>query len=368
MSKMNWKKVIGWGVAALVVIGVVGTNMYNQQKNSTGKRNVYAVLPLTGPLSVWGKQAKETIDYYLKTHVHDKLNLIYIDSESNPSKALTGLQSKVLDENNPIVISAISSVSASLLPFLDKNRGFNVSMYAKDSPTYVHYKNQQRISFPVKTEIGEKVMNYINKNYKTMTVLYSEDELGRLGLQKLKEMFKGEIIDSFSFSVAERDVRNTVVKALATKPEAFFAIAPASLGLRNVLKELGTSGFEGGIFANQAYQVDSVYKNLEGIDNVFFPCYDILVEDPVSPKRAQVVSELAKEGLELSCLTIEPYNSIAFVNYLIENNIPFNREDILKLKTFEGIAGPLNLTENGDAEVDLGLCKTKNGKIVPVTE
>ena len=84
MSKMNWKKVIGWGVAALVVIGVVGTNMYNQQNTDNSKKNVYAVLPLTGPLSVWGKQAKETIDYYLKTHVHDKLNLIYIDSESNP--------------------------------------------------------------------------------------------------------------------------------------------------------------------------------------------------------------------------------------------------------------------------------------------
>ena len=31
-AKLNWKKVIGWGVVALVVIGVVGTNMYNQQK------------------------------------------------------------------------------------------------------------------------------------------------------------------------------------------------------------------------------------------------------------------------------------------------------------------------------------------------
>ena len=38
------------------------------------------------------------------------------------------------------------------------------------------------------------------------------------------------------------------------------------------------------------------------------------------------------------------------------------------MKTFEGIAGTLTLTENGDSEVELGLCRTRNGKIVPVEE
>ena len=270
MRKLNWKSIVGWGVAALVAGFIVYSNMQEQKAlQESGERNVYAVLPLTGPLSVWGKQTKETIDYYLKKNPDAPMNLIYIDSESNPSKALTGLQSKVLDDNNPIVISAISSVSASLLPFLSRHGGFNVSMYAKDSPTYTQYQNQHRISFPVRTEIGEKTIEYANKHYKTMTILYSEDELGRLGLNEMKKAFKGEVIADFSFSVAERDVRNTVVKALATKPDAFFVIAPASLGLRNVLKELGTSGYQGGILANQAYQVDSVYQNLEGIDNNF---------------------------------------------------------------------------------------------------
>ena len=201
-----------------------------------------------------------------------------------------------------------------------------------------------------------------------MTILYSEDELGRLGLNEMKKAFKGEVIADFSFSVAERDVRNTVVKALATKPDAFFVIAPASLGLRNVLKELGTSGYQGGILANQAYQVDSVYQNLEGIDNVLFPCYDILVEEPASEKRKQVMAELEKEGLHLNCLTIEPYNAVAFVDYMLKNKIPIERSAIVKMKTFVGIAGTLTLTENGDSEVELGLCRTRNGKIVPVEE
>ena len=368
MSKLNWKKVIGWGVAALVVIGVVGTNMYNQQKNSIGKKNVYAVLPLTGPLSVWGKQAKETIDYYLKTHPDTSIQLIYVDSESNPSKALTSLQSKILNDKNPIVISAISSVSAALLPFLDKNGGFNVSMYTKVSPSTAAYKNQHRISFPILTEMGEKVIDYANKHYKTMTVFYSEDELGRLGLNAMKETFKGEVIDAFSFSVADRDVRNTVIKALVANPESVFVISPPSIGYRNIIKELVTQGYKGGILTNQGYQVDWIYQNLEGVENVLYPCYDILLEEPVSEKRKQVVAELAKEGLHLNALTIEPYNSIAFVDYLLRNNIPFERSEILKMKKFEGIAGPLTLTENGDSDFELNICTTKNGKMVLMTE
>ena len=36
----------------------------------------------------------------------------------------------------------------------------------------------------------------------------------------------------------------------------------------------------------------------------------------------------------------------------------------MKVKTFEGIAGPITFTEDGDAEFELGFCTVKNGKIV----
>ena len=38
--KFNWKKVIGWGVATLVVIAVVGTNIYNQQQKDKRSKNL----------------------------------------------------------------------------------------------------------------------------------------------------------------------------------------------------------------------------------------------------------------------------------------------------------------------------------------
>ncbi|MBP5534680.1 MAG: ABC transporter substrate-binding protein [Alphaproteobacteria bacterium] len=365
MKKINWKVIVVCVVVALIAGFIICSNMKEQKAlQESGKRNVYAVLPLSGPLAVWGKQAQETIDYYLKKNPDAPMNLIYIDSEGNPSKALTALQSKILDEKNPIVISAVSSISAALLPFLDQHGGFNVSMYTKVSPATATYKNQQRISFPILTEMGEKLIDYMNKHYKTMAIFYSEDELGRLGLNAMKEVFKGEVIGAYSFSVAERDVRNTVVKALATNPDAVFVISPPSIGYRNVINELGTAGYQGGILTNQGYQVTWVFQNLEGMDNVMFPCYDILLDENTSEKRKQVMAELSAEGLDLNCLRIEPYNAVAFVDYMLKHNIPFERSEILKMKTFEGIAGPITFTEDGDAEFELGFCTIKDGKIV----
>ena len=201
-----------------------------------------------------------------------------------------------------------------------------------------------------------------------MVVFYSEDELGRLGLNAMKEAFKGKVIDTFSFSVADLDVRNTVAKAVAENPEAVFVIAPPSIGYRNIIKELGTSDYKGRILTSQSYQVDWIYQNLEGIDDIMFPCYDILLEGSTSEKRKKLIAELGNEGLHLNSLTIEPYNAIAFVDYLLRNNIPFERSEILKMKTFEGIAGPLTFTIDGESEFELGFCTTKNGKIVPVNE
>ena len=362
------KKLIIALCVALVVFAV-GYNAYQSEKQAhADKRNVYAVLPLTGPLSVWGKQAKETMDYYLKKNPDTPMHLVYVDSESNPMKAVTGLQSKILNDKNPIVISAISSVSAALLPFLSQHNGFNVSMYTKVSPAIAQYQNQHRISFSILTEMGKQAMDYANGHYQTMTVFYSEDELGRLGLQALKNTFKGKIIDTFSFSVADRDVRNTVLKSLNKKPDAVYVIAPPSIGYMNIIKELVTQGYTGMIMTNQGFQVDWIYQNLNSVDNIMFPCYDILLEDNTSNKRKQIVTQLQNEGLHLNSLTIEPYNAIAFTDYLLRHNIPFERSEILKLKTFEGIAGTLTLTDDGESDFELTLCKVKDGKIAKVEE
>ena len=76
------KKILGWAVAILVVVGVVGTNMYQQQQSSnTDKRKVYAALPLTGVLAVAGQDYKKAMDAAYSKINNPKIELVYVDTE-----------------------------------------------------------------------------------------------------------------------------------------------------------------------------------------------------------------------------------------------------------------------------------------------
>ena len=123
MSKINWKKVIGWVVAALVVIGVVGTNMYNQQQNSTGKKNVYALLPLSGPLAQYGKDLQQEIKFLVQDKKYT-FNTVFLDSAGEGQKAILAFQQATLNEENPIVITTFSTVGSAIAPAVAERNGF----------------------------------------------------------------------------------------------------------------------------------------------------------------------------------------------------------------------------------------------------
>ena len=61
MKKLNWKSIVGWGIAALVAGFIVYTNMQEQKAlQNSGKKNVYAVLPLSGGWAFGGKEEKKS--------------------------------------------------------------------------------------------------------------------------------------------------------------------------------------------------------------------------------------------------------------------------------------------------------------------
>ena len=76
MSKLNWKKVIGWAVAAAVVVGVVGFNMHQQQAlQNSDKKIVYAILPLSGQIAQYGKDMQKRKINSLLIHTPQKSRL-----------------------------------------------------------------------------------------------------------------------------------------------------------------------------------------------------------------------------------------------------------------------------------------------------
>ena len=120
MSKMNWKKVIGWGVAALVVVGVVGTNMYQYQKEQKGDKPVVKIgvtLPLTGAMAQLGQQGKKAIELRLSEVEKDSkfdYKVIFEDDQLQSSKEFTNAQKLINFNNVDVMISGFAGGASAI--------------------------------------------------------------------------------------------------------------------------------------------------------------------------------------------------------------------------------------------------------------
>ncbi|MFQ6704158.1 MAG: ABC transporter substrate-binding protein, partial [Alphaproteobacteria bacterium] len=242
MSKLNWKKVIGWAVAALIVIGVVGTNMYNQQKQAnSSKKNVYAVLPLTGAFAEFGKNIQKDIEVFMRDNNYS-FNIKYIDSEAKPDKAITAIQQATLYDDNPVVLSAFSTVAVALAPFIEQKKGF---LFGISTITHTNTKNFLQMG-PDATVYVAPVVNHLKKgNYKNVALFFIQDEYGLKQRNFLMEQLKGtpaEIKTEIAMSLSNADVRTEVYKIMSTNPDAILVQGLPSPGYLNIIRELKAQG------------------------------------------------------------------------------------------------------------------------------
>ena len=161
-GKINWKSVIGLSVAALVAIFIVYTNMQEQKAlQNSGKRNVYAVLPLSGPMGQSGKEAQQVMNHYYQKGDYP-FNLIYIDSETNPTKAITALQQKTVNDENPIVIAALTGITEAVAPYIRQKNGFLFCFVHTIS--YLCRRNQKNV-FPFAKHFFQNQVDFYSKNH-----------------------------------------------------------------------------------------------------------------------------------------------------------------------------------------------------------
>ncbi|MBE6446547.1 MAG: amino acid ABC transporter substrate-binding protein [Alphaproteobacteria bacterium] len=370
MSKLNWKKVIGWAVAALVVIGVVGTNMYNQQQNSdNSKRIVYAVLPLSGQFASYGKDVQKTMDVYM-AQKDFAFQIKYIDSEGNPSKAITALQQATLNDNNPLVISAFSYISTPLAPVVHNKNGFLFGVItasiSSDTNSY------QRISGNA-ADVVKPISDYIAKHPKKTNLIYIQDELSIKELNAIKESIKNSeqtINREMVLDMNTLDVRNSVVKLLSDKPERIILLGQPTPGYLNILRELKAQAYQGEVFTDSALSNPPTIKALgDNMEDIYSPTMTIEADIPQPEKVEKMRIELAKVDLPVYISVSEAIDTLDLIQYTLENNLPFSQETYTNLKKWNGLSGNIHFPGKGETFVDFYiLTQRRNGKFIPVTE
>ena len=172
-KKINWKSIVGWGIAALVAGFIVYNNMQEQKAlQESGKRNVYAVLPLTGILAETGKAIKDIIVEWEKQHPTALFNIQYIDTQSRPDIAVSAFYQATLYDESPIVFGAISSVGNALSPILKEKKGFGFG--TNTLPLKQNLGSYQRVSNSI-DDYMPPFIEYLKK-LPTLAVVYTEDD------------------------------------------------------------------------------------------------------------------------------------------------------------------------------------------------
>ncbi|MBP5343700.1 MAG: ABC transporter substrate-binding protein [Alphaproteobacteria bacterium] len=370
MSKLNWKGIIGWGVAIAVIFGIVGYNAYQSEKQATtGRQKIYAVLPLSGNVAFLGKKIKGVIDYATQKHTYP-FEIVYVDSESNPMKSLTALQTATIAQEKPIVLSFMSSVGSAIVPYIKQQKGFLFTVTTKsitaDVDSFLHMDCDI-------SDIMNPLVERILKKYNTLDIVYIEDDYGLSEKNYLvSELNKHGFNDIrvLGIPLNIQDPKNEVTKLLSKNPEVIVILGNPTLGYINLFKQIHLQDFKGDLMTAEMNDPDlnkMVQPYMEGMVAVVSPLGMQMNLSDTDKQMKERIDE-SKTGLAY-LVAMQVLDALSLIEYTITNSLPFTRETYNNLTNWMNVLGN-NVAFKGErpqhCPYPLILGRYQNGTFIPV--
>ena len=364
MMKVNLKKVIGFCVAIVALGLVVYTNIQNQKAlHNTGKKNVYAVLPLSGSMADSGNAMKDMIVQWQKRHPDALFNIQFVDSQTRPDVAISALNQATLYDDNPIVLTALTLIANVLSPVVKQKNGFAFGTITL--PLKQNIGSYQRVSNSI-DDYMPQLVQYLQKS-SSLAIIYTEDDYGVLASTELSSRYTangGKITNKIGLDLKQRDVRIEIEKILQNKPGAVAVLGMPTLGYINAIKELKIRGYKGLIVGDYTLALPYIQKALEGYmeDNYFF------ILHPLPEREKEIMSAVNDANTVFYHIPAELWDVLDIINYTIEHNLSFNQETYTRMGKWKGVAGDVVFPGNGDSLYPFILVQYINGQFVPVKE
>ena len=362
------KKILGWALAILVVVGVVGFNMYQEKQNATtDKKSIHAIYPLTGTMAAVGQEVKKSIEVYIQQNPNLPFEVKFYDNQSDPNKTISIARQISINDAQPVFMCGVSALCRPLIPILPSVNGFLVLSASPRAETE-NPGNFQRVSFS-HLDMNLPFIQYIKPEQK-IVIIHSNDETGHTGAKLITDNLgekANNILAKIAFDHKELDNRITVLNAMSYKPDVIIVTAGPSMGFVKVIKTLKEQEYPGTILADPSLRTPSLIalfsnKESEGIYVPIMPTERIYKEYP------QVAKALEDNGLELYNFPINVWDALDIINHFVANGIPFNQEEFLKMGKWHGISSDITFTPNANSSYKFVLSILKDGKFIPVEE
>lgn len=369
MKKKLGKSVrIGFIAVAAIIVGMLTISQFFHKHCADEKRTVYAVLPLTGFAGQGGRLLQSIMDLYLSQNTNSNLEVVYLDSEANPAKAITALNQAIATEEEALVISAYTAVSAAIIPLVESRGGYTFAVTTSGTSEISQNKKYQLFSYS--PEDYKPIANYASKKYKHGAVVYSNDEYGVAGNNYFRKEYLlggGECI-SIPYQASDSGVRETIQKVLECKPEFIVVISSVTSKYIELFKQIKMMSFGGEIIADIVFSYPPIYGALGNLANgIIFMGLDVDLSQPLTEKGRLFRRMCVKNKIPPYFAMVQAYDMMKAIDFCLNRQIPFSSKTLLQAqREFSGVICDIEFASNGITHYPYILVRYEDGKILPV--
>jgi len=370
---------IGIGIAVAVIL--VAVFIVTQTKREPGEIKIGAILPLTGDIGIYGEKMKNGIDLPVEEINKSggikgkKLVVLYEDDQGDPKISVSAFRKLVTTEKVPVIVGgAISACALSVAPIADKEKVVLFSP-AASSPKLTGISKYFFRNWPSDVYEGWVMGEFVTKHLKLhkLAILYVNNDWG-VGLSKeFKKAFAkggGSIVAEESFDQGATDFRTQLTKILKSNPQAIYVIGYVK-ELLVLLRQKEEMGIKIQLLSTYGFYDPQILKEVkEAAEGTIFtaPMFDS--KSPSRVVRTYVEKYKAKYGVEPDVWSAQAYDAVNIIVLALQKGAKTGseiRDEIAKVKNFEGITGLTSFDENGDVVKPLRFMTVKNGHFVDYT-
>ncbi len=334
-----------------------------------------AVLPLTGEGEIYGQPVNKGVELAFEELQASgdfpyPLELVVVDSESDPEKAAQLLEQLFEDGALAVIGGVITPEALKMVPVADKYNQVLISPSATSPELTGISKNFYRV-FPSDAREGATMGNFATQKLKAerVVILAKEHEYARGIQQQFSEQFEqfgGEVLELIEFPSVPSDLSGLVERVMTLEPDAVYLAAYAE-DLAKMIAGLRDLGYKGTIFTTSAFAAPEIIEQVgKPAEGVFLTqaAFDTASEEPLVKSFVSAFQQ--KYGLNPDLYAAHGYDAVKVLARAAENSIIATEfwSAVRSLRDFEGCTGTIQFDERGDVQKFPRVYVVNNGQLI----
>lgn len=339
--------------------------------SSVPKVRIAALLPLTGPLSSFGRGEEEAMRVAIEEHDPEskRVEFIFEDTQGSGEKTALAINRLLASGYQHFVVSTSGSVQTALPRLRDSGKDVIAFTQCMVSDITKGYPFAFRIYATIDEETDILAAYANDKGYKNIAVLRLNAPHGQQGLElfsRKSEKHGIGVSTVETFNMSDRDLSSQLVRISSANPDAVLVYAyPHNFPV--IFKQMEQQGFEVPILANSGMTLQQLKEEVsdEFRSRIVFPAPEFFL-NPLEPRGQGFVKAMQAKGFQVDWDKAFFYDMTTLLvtslsDDVIVGNISFE-EALRKKMPYSGVSGAIQLNSDRDSHVNLQLVRWKAGK------